>query len=200
MNRNTRERIFRFLLVIIFISGLSLSALPGAAQAKTVNAQPAVSPSTPAGRPLAELLDEDGTLDLASGYRGSIDPAGWQLASAEGEPPRFAPQAADDHWVGGFYRPGTNSSIYALALDGSGGLYAGGAFTTAGGITADYIARWDGSAWSPLGSGMNDNVSALAVDGSGNLYAGGWFTTAGGIPANRVAVGTARPGRRSAPG
>ena len=187
MNRNTRERIFRFLLVVIFVSGLSLSALPGAAQAKTAEAGQTASPAAAAGRPLAELLNEDGTLDLASGYRGSVDPAGWRLASAEGEPPRFALLAANDHWASGFHAPGTSNSVSALALDGSGNLYAGGGFTTAGGTPASYIARWDGSAWSALGSGMNNGVNALAVDGSGNLYAGGGFTTAGGISANRIA-------------
>ena len=34
-------------------------------------------------------------------------------------------------------------------------LYAGGEFTIAGGVTANYIAKWDGNAWSALGSGMN---------------------------------------------
>src|SRR5690606_2012417 len=79
--------------------------------------------------------------------------------------------------------------------DGSGvgpALYAGGYFTTVGGITANNIARWDGSSWSPLGSGMNNSVYALTVfdDGSGTgpaLYAGGAFTTAGGVTVNRIA-------------
>ena len=62
---------------------------------------------------------------------------------------------------------------------GSGGtLYAGGLFTTAGGIAANHIAQWSGSSWSALGSGMNNAVFALAVSGS-RLYAGGTFTMAG---------------------
>jgi len=62
-----------------------------------------------------------------------------------------------------------------------GNLYAGGSFTTAGGHAANSIAKWDGSTWSALGSGMNQDgyVVALAVSGS-DLYAGGYFTTAGG--------------------
>ena len=79
--------------------------------------------------------------------------------------------------------------------DGSGpALYAGGQFTTAGGVAANRIAKWNGSSWSPLGSGMNDgygvSVIALTVfdDGSGPaLYAGGYFTTAGGVAANYIA-------------
>ena len=57
----------------------------------------------------------------------------------------------------------------------------------AGGISARRVARWNGSEWSPLGSGMNDDVQSLTVDGSGDLIAGGFFSTAGGVSANRVA-------------
>ena len=71
-----------------------------------------------------------------------------------------------------------NGVVQALAVAG-GKLYAGGNFTTAGGSAANYIAQWDGSNWSPLGSGVNGIVQALAVSG-GTLYAGGQFTTVGG--------------------
>ena len=86
-----------------------------------------------------------------------------------------------------------NAGIYALTVfdDGSGpALYAGGGFTTAAGVAANYIAKWNGSSWSQLGSGMNSFVYALTVfdDGSGPaLYAGGFFTTAGGVAANDIA-------------
>ena len=48
--------------------------------------------------------------------------------------------------------------VYALAVSGTD-LYAGGYFTTAGGVAANYIAKWNGSAWSALGSGMNGYLS-----------------------------------------
>ena len=75
----------------------------------------------------------------------------------------------------------------ALAVSGST-LYAGGNFTTAGGSAANYIAQWNGSSWSALGSGMSVAIAvyALAVSGS-TLYAGGDFTTAGGSAANYIA-------------
>lgn len=73
-----------------------------------------------------------------------------------------------------------NNEVRALALDGTGNLYAGGIFTTAGGVSAARIAQWDGSSWTNLGSGVNNNILALTCDGSNNLYAGGYFTTAGG--------------------
>jgi hypothetical protein len=80
-----------------------------------------------------------------------------------------------------------NFDVNALVVDGSGNLYAGGTFTTAGGAPASRVARWDGMGWHALDSGMDGNVNALAVDGSGNLYAGGLFATAGGAPASFVA-------------
>ncbi len=83
---------------------------------------------------------------------------------------------------------GMNNEVNALAVDGSGNLYAGGAFTAlAGGGGINHIAKWDGTFWYSLGSGMNSRVWALAVDGAGNLYAGGDFTTAGGTSVNDVA-------------
>ncbi len=90
-------------------------------------------------------------------------------------------------------RPGTDASVSALTVfdDGSGpALYAGGSFGTAGGVAANHIARWGGSSWATLDSGMNDNVIALTVfdDGGGpELYAGGYFTTADGVAANSIA-------------
>jgi hypothetical protein len=68
----------------------------------------------------------------------------------------------------------------------NGELIAGGSFTTAGGISASKIARWDGTDWQPLGSGMNDSVRSLTVY-NGELIAGGYFTTAGGVSANHIA-------------
>jgi hypothetical protein len=79
-----------------------------------------------------------------------------------------------------------SASVVALAISGSG-LFAGGDFTMAGGVSATNIAKWNGSSWSALGLGLGpDRVQALAVSGT-NLYAGGRFTTAGGNPANFVA-------------
>jgi hypothetical protein len=80
-----------------------------------------------------------------------------------------------------------NARVSALAIDGSGDLYAGGRFAKAGGVTANNIARWDGSHWSALGSGVDFVINALAADGNGNLYAGGSFTEAGGVAVSNIA-------------
>ncbi len=92
---------------------------------------------------------------------------------------------------------GMNNPVDVLTVFDSGrgdALYAGGSFSTAGGVTGNYVAKWDGTQWSalsgPSGTGMSGRVEALAVfdDGSGDaLYAGGWFTTAGGVTVNKIA-------------
>lgn len=91
-----------------------------------------------------------------------------------------------------------NEPVLALAASGSD-LYAGGEFTTAGGSAANNIAKWNGSNWSALGSGMGSTLSgtlpfvyALAVSGS-DLYAGGAFTTAGGKVSAYVAKAVVSP-------
>jgi hypothetical protein len=52
---------------------------------------------------------------------------------------------------------GVNDRVYALAVDGTN-LYAGGDFETAGAVSATNIAKWNGSAWSALDSGLNGVV------------------------------------------
>ncbi len=96
-------------------------------------------------------------------------------------------------WAGGFTQQGLDDIVHALVIfdDGSGpALFAGGDFTTAGGVPASRIAKFNGTTWSPLGIGMDGRVSELAVfdDGSGPaLYAGGDFLTAGGVSVNCIA-------------
>ena len=83
----------------------------------------------------------------------------------------------------------------AVFDDGAGpALYVGGVFTIAGKVSANTIARWDGTEWAPLAgpaaNGVDGPVAAFTVfdDGSGPaLYAGGEFTSAGGVEVNRVA-------------
>jgi uncharacterized protein (TIGR02145 family) len=63
--------------------------------------------------------------------------------------------------------------VSALAVY-DGKLIAGGAFYEAGGITAYYIAAWNGTNWSPMNE-LSNAVYALAVY-NGKLIAGGLFT------------------------
>ncbi|HKQ47132.1 MAG TPA: immunoglobulin domain-containing protein [Phycisphaerae bacterium] len=89
-----------------------------------------------------------------------------------------------------------HSVAYAVETfdDGSGSaLYVGGDFESAGGISANSIARWDGTTWTPLSSGvtgLGNEVRSLAVydDGTGRaLYVGGSFAFAGGLAADKIA-------------
>ena len=86
------------------------------------------------------------------------------------------------------------SVVNALSFDPLNNiLYAGGRFNTAGDISANNIAKWDGTEWTPLGSGITNGedfstVSALSFDTTNNiLYAGGQFNTAGDVSANNIA-------------
>jgi hypothetical protein len=86
--------------------------------------------------------------------------------------------------------PGRNDPlVQSMALLGAE-LYVGGWFTLAGGQPANYVARWNGNAWSALGSGEGNGVSwsvnVLAVFAN-VLYVGGLFTEAGGQAANGLA-------------
>ncbi len=80
---------------------------------------------------------------------------------------------------------GLNDWVWVQAVY-NGELVVGGKFTMAGGVPANYIAKWNGISWAPLGSGMDGEVDALAVY-NGELWAGGRFTTAGGVPVNYIA-------------
>ena len=81
--------------------------------------------------------------------------------------------------------------------DGTGeALYVGGRFTSIDGVSASRIAKWDGSRWTALGSGLTGpgvtpSVMAMAAfdDGTGEaLYvAGQTFDTAGGVSVSRIA-------------
>jgi hypothetical protein len=94
------------------------------------------------------------------------------------------------------------SVVHSITL-GSGYVYATGLFNSAGGAPANNIARWNGSSWSALGSGLEGGFPqysggmwpsitytpqgyTLFTSGT-DLYVGGEFTTAGGLSASGAA-------------
>lgn len=86
---------------------------------------------------------------------------------------------------------GLSSSVRDLVV-WNDALYATGGFRSANyrsetaEIPASRIARWDGSEWSALGSGLDASGLRLAVAGD-RLLVAGLFTTAGGSPAPQLA-------------
>lgn len=79
-----------------------------------------------------------------------------------------------------------SGSVAALAIVGTD-VYAAGTFDTAGGVTAARIAKWNGTSWSALGSGVNASVRNLEAQGTDVIVVGS-FTAAGGVTgADRIA-------------
>jgi hypothetical protein len=85
---------------------------------------------------------------------------------------------------------GINDQVYSLLGDTAGNLYVGGAFPSVNGTPGGLIARWDGTNWSSLGTGLSPisfgRVSALLTD-SASLYVGGIFITAGDVNVDALA-------------
>lgn len=82
-------------------------------------------------------------------------------------------------------------AVWSLLALPNGDLIAGGNFQTAGGASANSVARWDGVAWSPLGLGLSGGsfifetgVTSLVRMANGDLVAGGSFPFIDGVIAN----------------
>ncbi|MHC1726202.1 MAG: hypothetical protein AB9866_09380 [Syntrophobacteraceae bacterium] len=162
----------RSIVIMLILVAALLGLTPALLEAQSNMSSSSVGSMPPVGESRQDILDlpgNDWTSNLNTSYGRSLDARG--PASATAEVKRFV----------------LNAAVLAFAVDGSGNLYAAGAFTTAVEVPVNHIAKWNGNEWSALGSGIGGEVRALAIDGSGNLYAGGAFTTAGGVAANHIA-------------
>jgi hypothetical protein len=157
-----------------------------------------------AGPSVARYLRPDGRIDLeamrASGYQGPLDLKGFDVrVDRRSGQPVVRPSGAsavlenpdNQYWTEGFEIPGVDGGVSALTVYDNK-LIAGGGFTAAGGVIANCVAAWDGSAWLPLGSGMSygayyGEICAMTVYDN-KLIAGGVFTSAGGVEANSIAA------------
>jgi hypothetical protein len=101
-------------------------------------------------------------------------------------------------WDGSAWRPlgtgatnGVNANILSMTVMPNGDLIAGGGMTEAGGVAVQCIARWNGAAWSALGTGITCGSSplvfALDVLPNGDLLAAGRFCQAGTVVTNSIA-------------
>ncbi|MCU0862869.1 MAG: hypothetical protein MUC36_03665 [Planctomycetes bacterium] len=69
--------------------------------------------------------------------------------------------------------PAFGVSVDAMHVEASGDVLVGGSFTTAGGVTARGVARWNGSAWSTIGNDYVRDLRAFVSLPNGDLLAGG---------------------------
>ncbi len=177
------------LLPLLAIVHLLIVALPCAAQEGDAD-------------PLSidRVLKPDGTLDMSTGFRGSLDARGWKVDMEPDGTPRFSkddapvPLAAhpdDAYWDERFGLGGSSGPIYTIAIAGCNDVYIGGRFTWLANIPANNIARWDGREWSTLGDGVTAGsraaeVRTIAVGGN-DIYVGGTFDSAGTVAARNIA-------------
>ena len=88
--------------------------------------------------------------------------------------------------INGTSTSGFGAAVRCFASIGTD-LYVGGSFANAGPVPANNIARWDGSAWWPLGNGPDSIVRVLATDGT-SLYVGGIFKNVDSLLSPGLAV------------
>jgi hypothetical protein len=89
----------------------------------------------------------------------------------------------------GFANGRSNGIVTAMAMVGTD-LYISGLFQQAYGAVADYLAKWDGTTWSSVGTGIGGlaygGAHTLLVSGS-SVYVAGQFAQAGGLRADNIA-------------
>lgn len=136
----------------------------------------------------------DRVIDVLASHQGSIYVGGsfdWMTANL-GTPQTGRGIA---RWNGASWSAvgGANPAGFAVRALASvaNRLFAGGSFTSIGGVAASYLAAWDGTTWAPFGS-PNGSVTALGVRNglsttSTYLFAAGSFTQIGGVAASRFA-------------
>lgn len=93
----------------------------------------------------------------------------------------------------------TNGPLFSLVTLPSGDIVVGGKFTEMTNpdgsvVNANSVARWNGTTWSAMGSGLTGGfegdvtgVAALLALPNGDIVAGGTFTTSGSAATNLIA-------------
>src|SRR5262245_175893 len=156
----------RFALLIAIV--IAVASWPGLCRAQTFRDDLYV----PNG-PVTCSVEYEGKLYIGGGFTRVAPPTGGA-----------APVDSATGLVSWF--PKVRGVVYAIAADGSGGVYLGGQFTSVGGapITnlVHVLADHSIAPWNPA---PNSDVKALTVSG-GTLYIGGQFTTLGGLPRNHI--------------
>ncbi|HEX2897134.1 MAG TPA: hypothetical protein VHP63_03690, partial [candidate division Zixibacteria bacterium] len=138
--------------------------------------------------PSNSLPDISGEVDALAIYDSKLIAAGWFLYASGKLVNNIAAWdgnswsslgsgiTTEDFFIGG---------VRALIVY-DGKLIAGGDFNGAGGISANNIASWDGTNWSPLANGTGGEVRSMIIYDN-KVIVGGTFTFVSGVPANYIA-------------
>ena len=175
------------------IGGLARSRIAKLADSGNGTVDPVWDPAANAAVS-ALLVADDGSL-YAGGWFTAI---GGQTRSRLARLSDAGMGAADPAW-----NPAPDNAVFALAMDDSGALFAGGQFTQIGGAARNRIAKLSSTGvadvqWNPNLSGGSP-IYALAADAKGALFVGGGFTHVSGQPRNYLvklsasATGTVYP-------
>ncbi len=84
--------------------------------------------------------------------------------------------------------PQANGIIYSVVWLPNGDIVAGGNFSLIGGVAANNIARWNGTAWQPLGAGVTGTVRSMVVTPNGTVVVGTFAGPGTGVDANGIAL------------
>ncbi|HEX5054093.1 MAG TPA: hypothetical protein VFZ65_20105 [Planctomycetota bacterium] len=125
----------------------------------------------------------NGDVAVGGAFRGAPGVAAERVARFDGAAWRSLGAGV----VGGTIDP-QQRAVWAIAPLANGGFVVGGNFNTvAGNVPAQYVARWDGTAWSGLGSGVPYRVRTIVELPNGDIVVAGAFTLPSGAPSAAVA-------------
>jgi hypothetical protein len=111
---------------------------------------------------LSEIAVERGIIFLTMAFF-TLEPPTTQASN---------PSFTDANWVSlGGFQGSSSGPIAMMVSDSKGDTYVGGDFEAVGNVLANNIAKWNGTNWSALGSGVSNSINGLAVDNVGNVYA-----------------------------
>ncbi len=93
---------------------------------------------------------------------------------------------------GGLAGLGSPPQVEALHVAANGDLLVAGVFDIAGTAAVEGVARWNGSTWSSLGSGLTSqgqlvSLRAVTTAANGDVYVAGWFPLGGFGPTAKIA-------------